>query len=40
MKAMFLGFAAAILIAAGAAAVLTGTDHSSAQRTATPSARL
>jgi len=40
MKAMFIGFAAAILIAAGAAVVLTNMEHSSAQRYASPAARL
>ncbi|WP_281262077.1 hypothetical protein [Azospirillum thermophilum] len=40
MKAMFLGFAAAALIAAGAAVVLNGLDASSAARFSTPAVRL
>lgn len=40
MKAMILGFAAAVLIAAGAAVALDRIDASSAARYSTPSVRL
>ncbi|MFD1625453.1 hypothetical protein [Azospirillum griseum] len=40
MKAMLLGFAAALLVAAVAALVLTGTDLSSATRFSSTAVRL
>lgn len=40
MKAMVIGFTAAILIAVGAAAVLSSVEHSSAQRFSSPAVRL
>lgn len=40
MKAMFLGFAAAALIAVGAGLVLTAMQTSSAQRFSTQAVRL
>ncbi|WP_280109933.1 hypothetical protein [Azospirillum sp. B506] len=40
MKAMILGFAAAAVIALGAAAVLNATGHSTAERFSSPSVRL
>lgn len=40
MKAMLLGFAAAALIAFGAAVALTSMDHSSASRYSSQSVRL
>ncbi|TWA83480.1 hypothetical protein FBZ85_101225 [Azospirillum brasilense] len=40
MKAMLLGFAAAIVIAVGASVALTAIDHSSASRFSSSSVRL
>ncbi len=40
MKAMFLGFAAAIIVALAAAVALTNADMSSATRFSTQSVRL
>ncbi|QCN97965.1 hypothetical protein D3093_22785 (plasmid) [Azospirillum argentinense] len=40
MKAMLLGFAAAIVIAVGASVALTSIDHSSASRFSSSSVRL
>ncbi|MBP2297500.1 hypothetical protein [Azospirillum picis] len=40
MKAMMLGFAAAVLIALGAAAALNAVDHSTAQRFSASTVRL
>ncbi|MDQ2103498.1 hypothetical protein [Azospirillum isscasi] len=40
MKAMLLGFAAAIVIAIGASVALTSVDHSSATRFSSSSVRL
>jgi hypothetical protein len=40
MKAMFLGFAAAIIVGVAVAAVLTSADMSSATRFSSPSVRL
>ncbi|WP_286191889.1 hypothetical protein [Roseomonas genomospecies 6] len=40
MKAMLLGFVAAIVIAAGASVALTSIDHSSATRFSSSSVRL
>lgn len=40
MKAMLLGFAAAVVIALGTAAVLNSVDHSTAERYSSSSVRL